>query len=42
MESIKLPKLKGSNNYDIWAIRIEAILVEKGLYNYINNPSIDH
>jgi hypothetical protein len=41
MESIKLPKLKGSSNYDIWAIRIEAILVEKGLYNYINNPSID-
>src|SRR3954471_17070427 len=40
VEQIKLPKLKGSYNYDIWAIRIEAILVEKGYYKYIlNNPT---
>ena len=30
----KIPKLKGSSNYDLWSIRIEAILVEKG-YTYI-------
>ena len=43
VEQIKLPKLKGSSNYDIWAIRIEAILVEKGYYRYIlNNPATEN
>ena len=31
----KIPKLKGSSNYDIWAIRIEAILVKEGYLNLI-------
>lgn len=36
----KIPKLKGSQNYDIWAIRIEAVIVEKGYLAYIlNNPA---
>ena len=29
----KIPKLRGSNNYDIWAIRIQAVLTEKGYYS---------
>ena len=29
--SYKIPKLKGSSNYDIWALRIAAILSEKDL-----------
>src|SRR5690349_10738345 len=32
----KIPKLKGSSNYDIWAIRIQSILIEKGYLDYIN------
>ncbi|RYE03868.1 MAG: hypothetical protein EOP33_09415, partial [Rickettsiaceae bacterium] len=40
LDAIKLPKLKGSLNYDLWAIRIEAILVEKGYLGYIlSNPA---
>ena len=40
LDAIKLPKLKGSLNYDIWAIRVEAIIVEKGYLRYIlNNPA---
>jgi hypothetical protein len=40
LDSINLPKLKGSINYDLWAIRIEAIIVEKGYLSYIlNNPA---
>lgn len=36
MDSIfKIPKLRGSSNYDIWEIRIQAILVEKDYINYI-------
>jgi histone deacetylase 1/2 len=27
---LKIPKLQGSNNWDIWSIRIESILIEKG------------
>jgi hypothetical protein len=40
LDAIKLPKLKGSLNYDLWAIRIEAIIVEKGYSSYIlSNPA---
>ena len=37
MESsgIKIPKLKGSSNYDIWAIRSKAFLIEKGYYEVL-------
>jgi hypothetical protein len=27
---LRIPKLQGSNNWDIWSIRIESILIEKG------------
>ena len=27
---LKIPKLLGSNSWDIWSIRIESILIEKG------------
>ena len=27
---LKIPNLKGSVNYEIWEIRIQAILTEKG------------
>jgi hypothetical protein len=26
----KIPKLKGSSNYDLWAIRMQAILTDRG------------
>jgi len=39
LDAFKIPKLKGSLNYDIWAIRIEAIIVEKGYLSYIINNS---
>jgi len=36
----KVPKLVGSANYDIWSIRIEALLVQQGyLEVMINNIS---
>ena len=39
-EVARIPKLIGSSNYDIWSIRIEAILVEKGYLKYIlSNPA---
>jgi hypothetical protein len=31
----KIPKLKGSENYDIWSLRLESIIIEKGYYDYI-------
>jgi hypothetical protein len=31
-EVIKIPKLMGSSNYDLWSIRSEALLIEKGYY----------
>ena len=31
----KIPKLKGSDNFDIWAIRIENILIKENFYNFI-------
>ena len=37
---IKLPKLKGSVNYNLQAIRIEAIIVEKEYSSYILSDSI--
>jgi hypothetical protein len=37
----KIPKLKGSSNYDIWSIRVQAILVEKGYLEVIADNYID-
>ena len=31
--SLKIPKLQGSANWDIWALQIEAVLIEKGYYD---------
>ena len=27
---LKIPKLKGSLNYKIWSIRVEALLIKEG------------
>lgn len=35
LDAFKLPKLKGSLNYDIQSIRITALIIEKGYSNYI-------
>ena len=37
---LKLPKLRGSSNYEIWAIKIESVLIEKGLYSYITDSDL--
>ena len=31
----KIPKLKGSSNYDLWAIRMQAILTDRGYTDVI-------
>jgi hypothetical protein len=31
--NLKIEKLTGSSNWDIWAIRMEAVLIEKGYYD---------
>jgi hypothetical protein len=31
----KIPKLQGSNNYNIWSIRIESLLVREGYLEVI-------
>ena len=36
----KIPKLLGSINYDIWSIRIEALLNSYG-YNYVMSNNIE-
>jgi hypothetical protein len=47
MDLSKIQKLRGASNYDVWSIRVEALLIEKG-YNDImnlptlNQPSTDH
>ena len=41
MESLlKIPKLRGSENWDIWSLRMEAVLIEKGYYEVLttNQP----
>jgi hypothetical protein len=40
LEKIYLPKLKGSENYIIWSIRVKAALIKDDLYTPIENPSI--
>ncbi len=36
---LKIPKLAGNANWDIWSIRMEAVLTEKGYLDLIiNNP----
>ena len=31
MDGYKIDKLKGSENYDIWKLRISSVLIKKGL-----------
>jgi hypothetical protein len=38
----KIPKLKGSSNYDIWSIRCKAFLIEKDCYNALTDAYPDH
>jgi hypothetical protein len=38
---LKIPKLKGSSNYDIWSIRVQSILVEKGYLEVIAEDYIN-
>lgn len=30
-----IPELAGQANYEIWALRMKAVLIEKGLWNYM-------
>jgi hypothetical protein len=40
LDKIYLPKLKGSENYIIWSIRVKAALIKEDLYTPIESPSI--
>ena len=31
----RVPKLKGSSNYDMWALRIEAVLIQQDCYEIL-------
>ena len=37
----KIPKLKGSSNYEIWAIKIEAILIKEGFFRFLSNRNLE-
>jgi len=39
IDKVHIPKLKGSTNYIIWAVRMKAILTEKDLVNFIFEDS---
>ena len=39
MDTTKLPKLQGISNYDIWSIRIEALLIDKGYYDVMTTET---
>jgi len=32
---ITIPKLLGQSNYEIWSLRMQSVLIEKGLGDYI-------
>jgi len=40
LDLLKIPKLKGSENYEVWSIQIHAVLVEKGYYVALEQPRI--
>jgi hypothetical protein len=41
--SLRIEKLAGSSNYDLWSIRMESVLVEKGYYEVMtSNPETLH
>ncbi len=35
MDIFKIPKLQGSSNWDIWSIKIEALLTKEGYFKVI-------
>ena len=39
LDSYKIPKLKGSINYSIWAIKIESILIKEDCFNAVVDPT---
>ena len=39
LDKIYLPKLRGSENYIIWSIRVKAALIKEDLYTPIEAPS---
>src|SRR5205823_4150094 len=36
-KDVQIPKLKGQSNFEVWKLRILALLVEKDLYDAINH-----
>ena len=36
---LKITRLQGSSNWDLWAIRMEAVLTEKGYYEVMTSPT---
>lgn len=36
IQGIRIPKLKGTSNWDIWALRAEALLIEKGYFEALS------
>jgi len=38
--TLKIPKLQGSSNWDIWALQMEAVLIEKGYYDIMITTEI--
>ena len=39
--SSKIPKLLGASNYEIWAIRMEAVLIKDGFYEIMQGNAMD-
>ena len=35
---LKITRLNGSDNWDLWAIRMEAVLTEKGYFSVMTDP----
>ena len=41
MSTFNFKKLSNENNYKLWADRMYAILVSKGLDSYVERPKVD-
>ena len=42
LDKISIPKLKGSENYPIWVIRISAVLVKEGQNKIITTDDVSN
>ena len=42
LNKISIPKLKGSENYPIWVIRMSAILIKEGQNSIITTNNISN